>query len=37
MLNNTAIFGHNLFLYCNNNPVSHSDPSGKFVLGFLAV
>ena len=27
---------YNLFAYCSNNPVNYSDPTGAFILSFLA-
>ena len=30
-----AIGGLNLYAYCNNNPVMHSDPSGNSIIGAL--
>ncbi len=38
----TGVLGYNMFTYCNNNPVMHSDPSGQslleaidWVIGFI--
>ena len=30
-----GIIGHNMFAYCNNNPVMDSDPSGELLLGAM--
>ena len=29
----TGILGHNMFAYCNNNPVNYSDPTGEHPTG----
>ena len=33
----TDINGLNLFAYCGNNPVMHTDPTGNFVLSLMAL
>ena len=33
----TDINGLNLFAYCGNNPVMHTDPTGNFVLSLTAL
>ena len=36
----TGLMGHNMFAYCNNNPVMYVDPSGEFLgvaLGALLI
>lgn len=30
-----GLLGNNMFAYCNNNPVMHSDPSGETLIGAM--
>ena len=32
-----SVSGLNLYVYCNNNPVMNTDPSGHFVISFSAI